>query len=128
MRMWTRFIDCLTSLKLTILCLSMAMVLVFVGTLAQVNLGTHPAQQRFFQSMFVWFQPAAGGLRLPVFPGGHLIGGVLLVNLVAAHIRRFQWSSRKAGIHLTHAGLVIMLSGGLLTDLFSVESQMRLDE
>jgi cytochrome c biogenesis protein ResB len=30
------------------------------------------------------------------------------------------------GIHLTHAGLIIMLAGGLFTDLFAVESHMRL--
>src|SRR6266487_3380555 len=31
------------------------------------------------------------------------------------------------GIHLTHAGLIIMLAGGLFTDLFAVESHMRLE-
>jgi hypothetical protein len=31
------------------------------------------------------------------------------------------------GIQLTHAGLIIMLAGGLFTDLFSVESYLRLE-
>src|SRR6202008_5088859 len=66
------------------------------------------------------------GLKIPMFPGGHLIGGVLLVNLIAAHTKRFRWAWRKLGIHLTHAGLIIMLAGGLFTDLFAVESHMRL--
>jgi hypothetical protein len=51
---------------------------------------------------------------------------VLLVNLIAAHIKRFRWTWRKLGIHLTHAGLIIMLAGGLFTDVFAVESHMRL--
>src|SRR6478752_6054121 len=124
--MWRRFVDLLTSLKLTIICLGAAMVLIFAGTLAQVHLGIHEAQERYFQSFFVWWLPESRGLRIPVFPGGHLIGAVLLVNLVAAHAKRFRWSWRKLGIHLTHAGLIIMLAGGLFTDLFAVESHMRL--
>ena len=102
------------------------MVLIFSGTLAQVHLGIHEAQERYFQSFFVWWPPESRGLRIPVFPGGHLIGAVLLVNLVAAHAKRFRWAWRKLGIHLTHAGLIIMLAGGLFTDLFAVESHMRL--
>src|SRR4029077_19151944 len=119
-------VDLVTSLKLTIICLAAAMVLIFAGTLAQVHLGIHEAQQRYFQSFFVWWPPESGGLRIPVFPGGHLIGAGLLVNLVAAHAKRFRWAWRKLGIHLTHAGLIIMLAGGLFTDLFAVESHMRL--
>ena len=124
--MLRKVVDLITSLKLTIVCLSAAMVLIFAGTLAQVHLGIQEAQQRYFQSLFVWWPPDGNGWKLPIFPGGHLIGAVLLVNLVAAHAKRFHWAWRKLGIHLTHAGLIIMLAGGLFTDLFAVESHMRL--
>lgn len=117
-----------SSLQLTIYCLAAASVLVFAGTIAQVRFGLYFVQEHYFQSLFVWWSPASGSLRIPVFPGGHLIGGVLLVNLIAAHIRRFRWTLSKLGIQLTHAGLIIMLAGGLLTDLFSVSSYMRLRE
>ena len=118
--------DIFTSLKLTIVCLAAGMALIFAGTLAQVHLGIHEAQQRYFQSMFVWWPPDGRGFHVPIFPGGHLIGAVLLINLIAAHVKRFRWTWRKLGIHLTHAGLIIMLAGGLFTDLFAVESHMRL--
>src|ERR1044072_8131763 len=121
-----RIVDIFTSLKLTIVCLAAAMALIFAGTLAQVHLGIHEAQVRYFQSMFVWWPADARGFQIPIFPGGHLIGAVLLINLIAAHAKRFRWTWRKLGIHLTHAGLIIMLAGGLFTDLFAVESQMRL--
>jgi hypothetical protein len=124
--MWHRLVDLFTSLKLTIICLAAAMVLIFAGTLAQVHLGIHEAQQRYFQSLFVWWPPEGSGFKIPVFPGGHLIGAVLLVNLIAAHAKRFRWAWRKLGIHLTHVGLIIMLAGGLFTDLFAVESHMQL--
>src|SRR3954454_320015 len=125
--MWTRFIDLITSLKLTIVCLAAAMVLIFAGTLAQVHVDIHDVQERYFQSWLVWWPADTHGFRMPVFPGGHLIGLILLINLIAAHAKRFQWNWRKLGIHLTHAGLIIMLAGGLFTDLFAVESHMRLN-
>jgi hypothetical protein len=124
--MLRKLIDLITSLKLTIACLAAGMVLIFAGTLAQVHLGIHEAQQRYFQSLFVWWPPESHGFKIPVFPGGHLIGAVLLINLVAAHAKRFRLVWRKLGIHLTHAGLIIMLAGGLFTDLFAVESHMQL--
>src|ERR1051325_5128586 len=124
--MLRKFIALITSLKLTIACLAAAMALIFAGTIAQVNLGIWEAQQRYFQSLFVWWPAEGNGFRIPIFPGGHLIGAILLVNLIAAHVKRFRWSLSKLGIHLTHAGLIIMLAGGLFTDLFAVESNMRL--
>jgi hypothetical protein len=102
------------------------MALIFAGTLAQVHLGIHEAQQRYFQSWLVWWPAEDHGFQIPIFPGGHLIGAILLINLIAAHAKRFRWAWRKLGIHLTHAGLIIMLAGGLFTDLFAVESHMRL--
>jgi ResB-like family protein len=124
--MLRRFVDVLTSLKLTIVCLAAAMVLIFAGTISQVHLGIWEAQQRYFQSLVVWWPAEGNGFKIPIFPGGHLIGAVLLINLIAAHAKRFRWSLSKLGIHLTHAGLIIMLAGGLFTDLFAVESNMRL--
>ena len=124
--MFRRCFDFFASLRLTLVCLGAAILLIFTGTIAQVHLGIHEAQQRYFQSLFVWWPAQSEGFRLPVFPGGHLIGAVLLLNLIAAHARRFHWAWRKLGIHLTHAGLIIMLAGGLFTDLFAVESYMQL--
>src|SRR3954470_16194131 len=126
--MMRKVVSLITSLKLTIACLAAAMALIFAGTIAQVHLGIWEAQQRYFQSLFVWWPAEGNGFRIPIFPGGHLIGGVLLINLIAAHLKRFRWSWGKLGIHLTHAGLIIMLAGGLFTDLFAVESHMRLSK
>jgi hypothetical protein len=124
--MLRKIVDLTTSLKLTIVCLAAGMALIFAGTLAQVHLGIHEAQQRYFQSWLVLWPAEGRGFKVPIFPGGHLIGAVLLVNLIAAHAKRFRWSWRKLGIHLIHAGLIIMLAGGLFTDPFAVESHLRL--
>ena len=117
----------LASLRLTVSCLALAVVLVFWGTLAQVHLGLYQAQNQFFRSLFIWWQPMDANVRIPVFPGGYLIGGVLLINLLAAHATSFPLNWRKSGILLAHAGLILLLLGLLLTDLLSTEGAMRLN-
>ncbi|HWB59971.1 MAG TPA: hypothetical protein VG733_10785, partial [Chthoniobacteraceae bacterium] len=70
----------ISSLKLTIVTLCVAIVLVLIGTIAQQNLDAFYAQKKYFDTMFVWWNPSGKNWSLPVFPGGYLIGGVLLVN------------------------------------------------
>lgn len=122
------FLRFTASLRLTLVCLACAIILVFVGTLAQVNLGIHIAQKSYFDTFLVWWTPKNVSWRIPIFPGGWLIGSVLLVNLIAAQSMRFRLSWKKSGILLIHLGILLLLVGGLLTSLFSVESQMQLDE
>jgi hypothetical protein len=125
--MTRRIISILTSLRLTVACLVAALILVFVGTLAQVDLGLYAAQAKFFRSFFVYWTPGGGHWGIPVFPGGWLIGLVLLANLLAAHIKRFRFTPRKYGILLVHSGLIFLLAGQFMTELFQVESTMRIE-
>ena len=121
-------IDFFTSLRLTVTCLALGLVLVFVGTLAQVDLGLYKAQNEFFRSFIVFWGPKEGGWKIPVLPGGYLVGGVLLFNLVASHLRRFTLTRKKLGIWMVHFGLILLLLGQLLTDVFSRESTLHLRE
>jgi hypothetical protein len=123
-----RFVKFFGSLRLTIVCLSLAAVLVFAGTLAQVRLGLYVVQAEFFRSFLIYWTPAGSHFRIPVFPGGWTIGVVLLVNLLAAHIQRFQFSRRKIGLFLVHAGLILLLAGFFLTEVFQIESTMRIEK
>ena len=122
-----RFFKPLASLKLTIVCLACAMVLVFVGTLDQVQIGVYEAQLRYFKSFFLYFSLPGSQLKIPWFPGGYILGGILLVNLVAAHVSRFKLSWKKTGILILHSGLILMLVGQLVTSVFEEESQVQLD-
>ncbi len=118
----------LTSLKVTVVLLLLSTLLVFLGTLAQVNEGLWEAQERWFKSYFVLRRAGDAWWVPPVFPGGYSIGFSLLFNLIAAHIHRFQWSRKKVGIHLTHAGIVLLLVGQLATDMLSRESFVSFEE
>lgn len=118
----------LTSLRLCVAMLALGLVLVFWGTLAQVHLGLYQAQHEFFQSFFIYWQPQGAAWRVPIFPGGYLIGGVLIINLFCAHFRYYQPGTRKIGIAMIHLGIVLLLLGQLLTDLLSKESFMHVRE
>ncbi|PXA05657.1 ResB protein required for cytochrome C biosynthesis [Coraliomargarita sinensis] len=123
------------SLRLTVVLLALSMVLIFFGTLDQVEYGIWHTQKLYFESfLVVWSYPEQWlyydklfWFHLPM-PGGYLLGGLLFVNLLAAHFTRFKLTFRKSGIFLVHFGLVLLLVSELLTDLVSQESQMPVDE
>ena len=79
-------LDFFLSLRLTVVLLTLSMILVFVATLDQVNLGVWAVQQKYFHSFFVAARIPGSDLTIPVFPGGYLIGGLLLINLGVAHL------------------------------------------
>lgn len=121
------FRDFFASLRLTVVLLALSIVLVFWATLAQTDLGVWGVQQKFFHSLFVLERFPGSNFPIPVFPGGYLIGGFLLVNLLTAHFCRFRWSWRKSGIWLTHLGLILLLLGEFASGLMQRDYDMTLD-
>ena len=116
----------LSSLHITVWLLAFSMVLIFIGTLAQVKTGIWLTQKLYFESFFIYAD--LGGLKLPYFPGGYTLGGLLLINLCSAFLVRFKASIAKAGIYFIHIGFITLLISELMTDILSVESQMSIDE
>ena len=138
------------SLRLTVVLLAFSLVIIFLGTMAQEPMGLNIAVDRYFKSWFVDQVAMEAGLKktaqifgaqwppvtpeqilgdrgLPVFPGGYLVGTLLLVNLLVSHYSRFELSAKKAGIFLTHLGIVTLLLGQVLTDIFQVESFVSME-
>jgi len=133
----------LASLRLTVVMFVLAIALVFLGTLAQVDEGIWTVLSRYFRTGIAWipFQALVrfGQVFLGVspdaqvsgsfpFPGGWLIGSVLLVNLLAAHAVRFKMTWKRSGILILHAGIVLMILGELVTGLFAVEGRMPIPQ
>src|SRR5258708_27156396 len=84
-------LSALASLRLTVVLFALSLVLVFAGTLAQIDNGIQTVMAKYFRSFFVWiplqlFFPrslhVSGGFP---FLGGWSIGFALLFNLLAAH-------------------------------------------
>lgn len=189
----------LSSLRITIALLAAGLVLIFVGTLAQTAVGIWVAINDYFRSLWVmvpldifrealWPQATETIPGSFPMPGGFLIMGLLIINLIAAHSVRYKvkatgqkfylgvaltlvsvvlfgltvgipdlskaiqqdvilmlgiwtvpmalgtvatvmlFSSRKAGIVLIHAGLVLMLVGEFVTGLAAEEGQVAIPE
>jgi hypothetical protein len=118
--------DQLTSLSLTITCLALLMVLVVACTLAQVRLGTLGAVNLYMRSWFYWME--LGSVRVPIFPAGATVGLVLLVNLVAAQVKRLQFTWDKAGLWIVHAGLILLFVGEFVSGGYQVDAQLAFEE
>jgi hypothetical protein len=124
----------LASLRLTVALLACSIFLIFAGTWAQIDMGIWTTLGTYFRAFFVWipfqiFLPrhwdVPGGIP---FPGGWVIGGLLMINSVTAHAVRFRYNRKRAGILLIHFGLILLLVGELVTGLKAHESRMSIDE
>src|SRR5262249_20321081 len=132
----------LASLRLTVWLFVLSIMLVFFGTLAQVDAGVWTVVNQYFRSALVWvplqifvrFGQAFFGIpasaQLPgnfPFPGGWLLGGLLLANLLAAHAVRFKMTWKRSGILLIHSGLIVMMMSELVTGLYAIEGNMTIE-
>ncbi|KAA5544466.1 cytochrome C biogenesis protein [Roseiconus nitratireducens] len=107
------------SLKLTVALFAASLIIVLVGTLAQDELNMQDVKLRYFTSWIAWLhfddflpqafyphaQPIPGVIP---FPGGALIGALLMLNLIASKATRFRISA--SGSRLA-AGIVFLLAG-----------------
>jgi ABC-type transport system involved in cytochrome c biogenesis permease subunit len=138
-----RALASLAGLRLTVFLLAIGLLLVFFGTLAQMDEGIHAILAKYFRCWLAWvpFQIFVrfGQIFLSFphtwqiggsfpFPGGWTIGFIMLVNLCAAHAVRFRLTWKRSGVLILHAGLIVLMMGELITGLFSVESRMTIWE
>lgn len=122
------------SLGLTVTLLVLSIFLIFFGTLAQIDQGVWTVVRDYFRSWYVWvdfqlFFPRTNQVpgAFP-FPGGWLLGNLLLINLLVAHFQRFNLSKQKIGLFFIHLGLILLLVGEGVTALMADESMMSIDE
>jgi ABC-type transport system involved in cytochrome c biogenesis permease subunit len=132
----------LASLRITVVLFALALVLVFFGTLAQMNAGIWTVVNDYFRSwgiiwipfqLFVQFgqvffgvsHEAHWGGSFP-FPTGFTIGAVMMVNLLAAHIVRFRFTWKRAGILVLHGGLILLMVSEFITANYAIEGSMTI--
>ena len=102
-----QILEPIASLRLTVLLFALSLFLVFAGTLAQAETGNLTTINQYFRSYgFVWIpwqvfvrfgqvflgvsKDAHLGGAFP-YPGGWLLGVLLMTNLLAAHTVRFRF-------------------------------------
>ena len=97
------------------------MFLVFFGTIAQRDSGLYLVQLDYFSSWIKWFGP------IPT-PSAKFTMLLMTLNLSSYFFRDHIWKIQKIGITITHSGVLLLLLGGGLTSLFSIEGSMIIDE
>jgi hypothetical protein len=101
----------LASLRITVVLFVMAIFLILAGTLAQVDYGIWTVMETYFRTWVAKievqiFMPNEWAKKIGVlsetgeasrfpFPGGFIIGGAMVINLVAAHAVRFKIVAKK---------------------------------
>jgi len=133
----------LASLQVSVVLFAMSLVLVFFGTLAQMEDGIWTVVSSYFRTFLVWipFQliakfgmvffgvsPDAVWTGSFPFPAGYTIGIAMMINLVTAHLVRFRTTWKRSGIILIHGGMILMLIGEVITGEKAVESKMYLQQ
>ncbi len=155
------------SLRATVVLFLLGMGLIFFGTVAQLDNGIWTVVGKYFWSwkvdvpldlfrkflgVFCEEQFPAGGTwegTFP-FPGGILIGVLMVINLVAAHLvligdliaGAIRQSARgvslkkslvmpllkRTGIYLIHGGLLLLFAGEAITREYAVEQRMTINQ
>lgn len=125
-----RCLEIMASLRITVVMFVFAMLLVFFGTWAQKDAGIFTVVNQYFHTGICWIplrvllmRSVDSDFAIP-FPGGWVIGGLLLANLLAAHAIRFKMTWKRSGILLIHGGLILMMLGELFYGVWGVESRM----
>jgi hypothetical protein len=111
-----RVVQVLGSLWLTVILLGMSIALVLFGTLAQVEKGIWPVMDQYFRCVIAWIDFKiffSKEFHVPgafPFPGGRLLGALLLVNLLISHASRIRLQARGPRLLVGLATLAVGLT------------------
>ncbi|HUE72701.1 MAG TPA: cytochrome c biogenesis protein CcsA [Pirellulaceae bacterium] len=126
-------VEALTSLKLTVVLFAYGIFVVLVGTLAQTEMDIWQVVPLYFRSWIMrldvnLFFPPSFFPEMPHFnvpliplPGGMLVGVLMLANLTAAHLWRFQMQARGQRLW---TGLGVLAAGVALTTAIIVSGNL----
>jgi len=96
--------------------------LILFGTFHQIDHGLFAAQKNYFESIYVIHK--LGPIAIPL-PGGYTLLALFAVTLVAGMLRiRRTWE--RAGLLLTHFGVLVMIVSSAITFHYSDRGHMRL--
>ena len=123
--LWLRIYNFLSGYTLAVILLTILLVLTYLGTMAQVEMGLYDASEKYFESFFLVdnFGP------IPVvLPGVYLVSVLLFLNLLLGAIIRARKSWKRPGMLIAHGGILYILFAGFVAFHYTEEGSMILYE
>ncbi|TDU73214.1 ResB-like family protein [Prosthecobacter fusiformis] len=124
-----RLFDLLSSFGLAVIILSFLLLITFLGTLAQKDMGLLDSQRLYFDSWGLIHDFKIYGVVLPVpLPGGGLLMVLLFFNMLCGAVIRIRKGWRTVGVLISHLAIMFMLVAGFVSFLYKTEGAMPLFE
>ncbi|MDG2124242.1 MAG: hypothetical protein P8J87_11115, partial [Verrucomicrobiales bacterium] len=103
-------LDVLSGFGIAVVVLVFLTLIVWLGTLAQVDKGLFEVQKEYFESfgLIYWFNIGEMPIGVPL-PGGYLLMLVLFVNMTCALILRMRKDRRRIGMLVVHSSVLFLL-------------------
>ena len=111
----------LGSYAVAVVVLLLLALLTFFGTLEQRTDNIYNVVNKYFKSLFVVVQ--VGPIPLPLL-GAYPLLAILGVNLLVGGFLRLRYSWSRAGIFITHLGMVVLLVGALVEERTSIGGKL----
>lgn len=125
----SRVFSIFASYGLAIVVLSFLLLITFLGTLSQKDMGLLDSQRIYFDSWFLIHDFKVGGMVLPIpLPGGGLLMVLLFINMLCGAVIRLRKGWRTIGVLIAHLSIMFMLAAGFVSFLYKTEGAMPLFE
>lgn len=118
-----------SSFGLAITVLAFLLLITFLGTLSQKELGLLDSQRLYFDSWWLIHDVNLGGTLIPLpLPGGGLLMVLLFINMLCGAVIRIRKGWRTIGVLISHVAIMFMLVAGFVSFLYKTEGAMPLFE
>lgn len=105
----SKLVKFLASLKLAVVVILSIAVIAAVGTIIESRYDADAAAALVYRSYWMYF-----------------ILGALAINLIAVMVDRWPWKVRHTGFVCAHIGILILLTGGILTQKLGIDGSLYL--
>ena len=124
-KLFGRISEIAASPRLTVGILFYSVLLVFVATLAQTQIGVERAAQTYFESFFAI--GSLGGVKFP-FVGGAAVGVLAVVNIVFSILKYLSFDMSGVGNSVVHCAIVLLIFSGALQYFMREEGRLSVRE
>lgn len=114
------FLRFLARNELFCILLSIFIIILIIGTLAQKDIGIQLAQEIYFESNIIW-------INIIPIPGGKFILIFIFINLIT-RLLIDKWKKKKTGTLILHFGIIVLLFGAFVSNKYNKEGIMILKE